>query len=56
MMHPLTEKLAGFGLGLFVIVAGGMARPVFADTKVSQHHLLIVSGPTELVEGFAARP
>jgi trk system potassium uptake protein TrkA len=27
-----------------------------ADTKVSQHHLLIVSGPTELVEGFAARP
>jgi hypothetical protein len=36
MMHPLTVKVAGFGLGLFVIVAGGMARPVFADTKVSQ--------------------
>lgn len=27
-----------------------------ADTKVSDHHLLIVSGPTELVERFAARP
>jgi trk system potassium uptake protein TrkA len=27
-----------------------------ADTRVSQHDLLIVSGPTQLVERFAARP
>lgn len=27
-----------------------------ADTRVSHHDLLIVSGPTELVEHFAARP
>ncbi|MDC5696411.1 TrkA family potassium uptake protein [Intrasporangium calvum] len=26
------------------------------QTKVSQHHMLIVSGPTELIERFAARP
>ena len=25
-------------------------------TKVSAHHVLIVSGPTELIERFAARP
>ena len=26
------------------------------QTKVSAHHMLIVSGPTELIERFAARP
>jgi hypothetical protein len=40
-MYPLTKKLAGFGLGLFVIMAGGVARPAFADTKVSQ---VIIAG------------
>jgi hypothetical protein len=40
-MHPLTKKMAGFGLGLFVIMAGGVVRPAFADTKVSQ---VIIAG------------
>jgi trk system potassium uptake protein TrkA len=26
------------------------------QTKISAHHMLIVSGPTELIERFAARP
>ena len=26
------------------------------QTKISSHHMLIVSGPTELIERFAARP
>jgi hypothetical protein len=37
MMYALTRQVAGFGLVLFVLMVGGTARPVFADsTMVSQ--------------------
>ena len=66
-MRPPTEA-HGFTLGQselrrkYGVTVVGVKAPgedftyAVPQTKISAHHMLIVSGPTELIERFAARP
>ena len=67
----VAHLVAGLGLRLVAVTGAkhpadgpvvGVKAPgedftyAVPQTKISSHHMLIVSGPTELIERFAARP